>query len=102
MVLLHEHGRRGSGIAGQYGIREIFMKAQLVFNSEKCTGCRTCSLTCSFSYFKVFNPERAFIEVIENEENGSFELKLKDGCTFCRICEESCPFEVIKRVEESA
>ncbi|MEN6463707.1 MAG: 4Fe-4S dicluster domain-containing protein [Syntrophaceae bacterium] len=78
------------------------MNARLEFNSEKCSGCRTCSLTCSFSYFKVFNPERAYIEVIENEENGSFTLKLKDGCTACRICAESCPFEVIKRVEENA
>jgi len=92
MVLAFEKLKGGKG----------FMTARLVFNSEKCSGCRTCSLTCSFSYFKVFNPEKAFIEVIENEVNGSFELKLKDGCTACRICEESCPFEVIKRVEQTA
>ena len=76
------------------------MKAHLEINPGKCSGCRTCSLSCSFAFLKVFNPERAFIEVIENEENGSFDIRLKDGCISCRICAESCPWGVITRTEE--
>jgi len=76
------------------------MKARLEINPEKCSGCRTCSLSCSFAFSKVFNPEKAFVEVIENEEDGSFEIRLKNGCKTCRICADNCPFEVIKRIEE--
>lgn len=76
------------------------MKARIEFSPDKCSGCRTCSLACSFAFFRVFNPERAFIEISENDEDGSFAISLKDGCIHCRICAESCPFEVIRRVEE--
>ncbi len=77
------------------------MKPRIEINSEKCSGCRICSLACSFTYFKVFNPERAYISVTENEETGSFDIELLDGCLACRVCEEHCPFGVIKRVAEA-
>ncbi len=75
------------------------MKASIAFDVERCSGCRTCALACSFAFFKVFNPEKAHIELTADEERATFTLTLKEGCIRCRICSEACPFGVIRRSE---
>jgi carbon-monoxide dehydrogenase iron sulfur subunit len=67
------------------------VKAYLGINPQLCTGCRTCVLACSFEYFKVFSLEKGYISILRNEEEGSFDIVVKDGCIPCTVCEENCP-----------
>ncbi|MCD4716260.1 MAG: 4Fe-4S dicluster domain-containing protein [Desulfobacterales bacterium] len=79
------------------------MNDYLGIDQRLCTGCKTCALACSFNYFGVFNPEKAYIKVIRHEEAGTFDIVIKNGCIPCKICEESCPTKAlifIQREEE--
>ena len=40
---------------------------QLVVKPEKCIGCRTCELVCSFGHYQQFNHRLAHITVLEYE-----------------------------------
>ena len=63
---------------------------KLVRDLEKCTGCRTCELACSFKREGAFNPKKSAIRVIKDERIGL------DGPVVCEICPkpkcvEACP-----------
>lgn len=94
----------------------------LKYNPQKCTGCLSCQLACSFQRLQLYNPERAAIRVkirglnaplltycrhcvnppcieackFEAMEmvNGVVEIN-QDKCTGCGLCVERCSFNVI-------
>ena len=94
----------------------------LKFDTEKCTGCLSCQLACSFQRLQLYNPERAAIRVkirglddplltycrhcvnppcieackFEAMEmvNGVVAIN-QDYCTVCGLCLENCPFNAI-------
>ncbi|MBW2366883.1 MAG: 4Fe-4S dicluster domain-containing protein [Deltaproteobacteria bacterium] len=76
------------------------MRKVLVVNYEKCTGCRTCEIACSFSHKKVFNPTKASVHVIKWEEEAKYVPMV---CRQCKNppCEEACPVEAIARDPET-
>ena len=41
---------------------------QLLIKPEKCIGCRTCELVCSFGHYGHFNPKLANVKVFEYEQ----------------------------------
>jgi len=95
---------------------------KLEVHSERCTGCESCVLTCSFEHEGVFQLPLSRIQVTRNENHGAFEPRVcvqcdgrfcveacptgalsvaallgnievdGDACTGCRVCEEACPF----------
>jgi formate hydrogenlyase subunit 6/NADH:ubiquinone oxidoreductase subunit I len=67
------------------------MESYLGINPQLCTGCRTCVLACSLEYFGVFSLEKSYISVSRKEEEGSFDILIKNGCIPCHVCEENCP-----------
>jgi len=92
---------------------------------EKCTGCRTCELACSFERENVFNRKKSAIRVVKEEligldgpvvcqlcrrpkcveacPEGALVKTLELGvvkvnekkCTGCRACDEACPYGAI-------
>jgi len=65
---------------------------------EKCTGCRTCELSCSFEHEGEFRPSVSRIRIIRSEEYGV------NVPMFCRQCEdppckEKCPVDAIRKDE---
>ena len=62
----------------------------IVVRPQRCTGCFTCQLHCSFAKKKVFNPAEARIMVdwVDDEPRISFT----DDCDECGICVRSCPY----------
>jgi carbon-monoxide dehydrogenase iron sulfur subunit len=62
----------------------------LVFDQQKCTGCRLCELACSTFHTGESNPKRSRIKVAKRESMGVY---LPLTCNHCEraYCVESCP-----------
>ncbi|MEM2191985.1 MAG: 4Fe-4S dicluster domain-containing protein [Candidatus Hadarchaeales archaeon] len=82
-------------------------KMKLTVNQEVCTGCRVCTLVCSFYHEDVCNPAKARIHV----ERKSVEEDIPHVCTQCENppCVRACPNQALTktdlgsiRVEEKA
>lgn len=71
----------------------------ILFDGDKCTGCRICELTCSINYRKEFNPKKSFIRVMANEEAQIYIPVLDIQCTFCGKCADACPVKALEIVE---
>jgi Fe-S-cluster-containing hydrogenase component 2 len=97
------------------------MGKQLIISPEKCTGCRTCEMACSFAKTNAFNPLNAAVTVfqyddamisvpviclqcedpacmkvcvvgaITKNENGTV-LVNAEKCIGCKLCISACPF----------
>ena len=69
---------------------------QLVFDYNKCCGCRICEVVCSIKHFGEFNPELSRIRVYDFY-NGL--IQVPSSCWGCRsrwaveeaFCMEACP-----------
>lgn len=69
--------------------------------TQKCSGCRSCELACSFHHKKIFSPEVASIEVRGSDKEGKCSIILyrqaKDGHMACdcargkEFCLNYCP-----------
>lgn len=68
-----------------------------VVSTEKCLGCRTCEIACSYHHRQIFSRKIASIEVLRWESEGKFGIRLfredKDGhmaCDGCNFCLKYC------------
>lgn len=96
------------------------MSKLLVVNPERCSGCRTCELVCSFERTGTFNPRLSAVTVAQYEdvltsvpimcmqcdeasclkvcpvgaisidENGAV-VNNSDKCIVCKMCVSACP-----------
>jgi len=73
---------------------------KLVYNTELCTGCRTCELACSFKHEGVFSPHLSRIRIVRVDEEG---LDVPTGCEQCEsaACIAVCPTRAIYRYAAS-
>jgi Fe-S-cluster-containing hydrogenase component 2 len=96
------------------------MNRQLVVKPEKCTGCRTCEIICSYEKTGAFNPELSAVTVIAYDEaalsvpvmcqqcdeapcvkicpvgalykdDGGVVAWAENKCIVCRLCADACP-----------
>ncbi|HIR68859.1 MAG: 4Fe-4S dicluster domain-containing protein [Oscillospiraceae bacterium] len=72
---------------------------QLVVKPEKCIGCRTCELVCSFGHYQKFSPRLSNITVLEYE---AATLAVPVVCQQCEdaSCMKVCPVHAISRNED--
>ena len=52
-------------------------------NLEKCTGCRSCELACSFHKIKSFEPTQSSIQVCQDNTTGLMSVVLDNRCDLC-------------------
>lgn len=71
----------------------------LVFRSDLCTGCKICSLACSFEKFGSFSLERSCIRVEVEHDGLKAEARY---CQQCRVpaCVHACPADAIVKTDE--
>ncbi|MHB1042609.1 MAG: 4Fe-4S dicluster domain-containing protein [Eubacteriales bacterium] len=72
------------------------MDKALVFNPDRCTGCRLCELICSLAHTGTCNPQRSRIRIVKWEEKG---INVPMFCQQCEdaICMDVCPVAAITR-----
>lgn len=74
------------------------MAKQLIIRPEKCVGCRTCELFCSFGHNGFINPKLSAVTVIAYEEAA---VAIPVMCLQCEeaSCLKVCPVGAISRDE---
>lgn len=71
-----------------------------VVNTQKCTGCKSCELACSYHHRQFFKPSLASIHIERLEARGNFQVNLvhyrqaEDGHLACD-CSKSHEFCVL-------
>lgn len=74
------------------------MTKRIIISPDKCTGCRTCELTCSFNKHDDFNPKDAAISVHSFENEG---IDVPITCLQCDEpdCVAACPVNALEKDE---
>ena len=76
------------------------MKGKVViFDPDRCSGCRICELVCSMEHQGEYNPKKSFIRIMANEETGVYIAILDVRCDFCNQCVEACPLDALRIAE---
>lgn len=77
------------------------MNKQLIIKPDKCVGCRTCELVCSFGHTEQFNPCLSAVTVVDYEEA---VVSIPVMCLQCdeAPCMKVCPVGAITRNAEGA
>ena len=97
------------------------MKKLVVKNQDACMACLACEVACSEAFYKVFDPDKSCVRIIEKKEKvktqtciqcgkcakaceaGAITQNPKTGvyminkklCTSCGKCVEACPMKVM-------
>lgn len=77
------------------------MSKILVISPEKCIGCRSCELACSFNKTNEFNPKHSAVSVITYDEAA---ISVPVMCMQCEdaACMKVCPVGATTRDEKGA
>ncbi|MEM2102781.1 MAG: 4Fe-4S dicluster domain-containing protein [Candidatus Bathyarchaeia archaeon] len=72
----------------------------LLYDPQKCTGCRYCEIACAFFHFNQIDFNKAHLHVVFDQNNGALEA------IYCQHCDEpvcvaSCPKEAIVKDEKT-
>jgi Fe-S-cluster-containing hydrogenase component 2 len=78
---------------------QIHSDFNIRFTPEKCTGCRTCQLICSFTYHHQFNPDLSHIR-IRHPYGRNPSLNILESCKRYGLCVEHCIYEALEIVED--
>jgi len=63
--------------------------------SPNCTGCRLCSLACSFLLTEAFSLSEARIKVMRVGNTNNFMVSFADDCMQCGECAKYCYYNVL-------
>ena len=72
----------------------------LLYDPQRCTGCRFCEIACAYHHFKQIDMGKAHLRVQFNEKGAEFEAIY---CQHCDnpVCVASCPSEAIIKDKET-
>jgi Fe-S-cluster-containing dehydrogenase component len=79
----------------------------MIFEMEKCGGCRTCEIACSFHHRGEFNPSVSSIKILDKEGGAGYHVLLleEDGemglaCDGCRGLKEPLCMDYCKEKDQ--
>jgi carbon-monoxide dehydrogenase iron sulfur subunit len=75
------------------------MSRKLTVIPEQCCGCRICELVCAIEHFKVNNPKKSAIRVLNIYPHPVIRMPVV--CSQCRVplCAQVCPTDALRWVE---
>ena len=76
---------------------------EIVFDADRCTGCRICELACSMTKHGEYAPKKSLIRLMTNEEAEVYIPALDIRCDFCGDCVRACSRNALRivKVEEA-
>jgi len=69
----------------------------IIADTDKCVGCITCELICSFKDGNTFNPLKAAIKVDKISGGTEYGITFTDECDCCGLCVRYCTHEALTR-----
>lgn len=65
----------------------------LLYDPQKCSGCKYCMVVCSFHHFGVIDLEKAYLRIYRDETKPVAFVNAH--CTHCEypLCEAACPLD---------
>ncbi len=98
------------GFIGREHLSEAANKKQLVFQPkviriERCRGCLSCVLACSFHHKKFFSLTYSSISVVRNNQNGIVRWAIDSTCDDCDgetepLCQKYCAYDVVTVLQD--
>ena len=73
-------------------------KHSVVAHPEKCAGCMSCALACSWTFTGLFNPLKSRI-LINWPGDSQRSIIFTRECTNCGVCVEYCNFDALEVIE---
>lgn len=72
----------------------------LIYDPERCTGCRYCEIACAHRNFGTLNPDKSHIHVFIDERKFACEAS---SCLHCEdpVCAAACPVDAITKDEST-
>ncbi|MDO4523085.1 MAG: 4Fe-4S binding protein [Eubacteriales bacterium] len=67
------------------------MKKLTVTDKTKCMACLECVRACSMAFYKVFDPDKSCIQIVEGKDGNP----KTNVCIQCGKCEKACPHGAI-------
>ena len=74
-------------------------KKAIEIHDDRCVGCLTCQLRCSFLKTGEFNPLASML-VIDRLVNGDRTITFTSECDECGVCAHFCAYGALKLMEE--
>jgi len=67
---------------------------------DRCTGCRSCEIACSFHHTRSFDPAKSSIQVRLDKNTGVVSIDFDSTCDACSnekepLCSLFCPRSVL-------
>jgi carbon-monoxide dehydrogenase iron sulfur subunit len=75
------------------------IKKRIRTYADKCAGCISCQLVCSFTYTNSFNPARSRI-VVNYIGDTERSICFTGECIQCGICADYCNYGALELIEE--
>ena len=72
--------------------------ANIAGNKDLCLQCLCCQYECSLAMLKEFNPARAYIRVIYDENFLTEGYQFTEDCTWCGLCVDACPSGALQMI----
>lgn len=69
----------------------------IIADMNRCAGCITCELICSFKDGNLFNPLKAAIKVDKIRGGAEYGIVFTDECNNCGLCVRYCTREALTR-----
>jgi Fe-S-cluster-containing hydrogenase component 2 len=69
-------------------------------DTQRCSGCRTCELACSFHHTGAFAPASSSIRISRSNETAEMGWRLEASCDLCAeepgpLCVRYCQYDAI-------
>jgi carbon-monoxide dehydrogenase iron sulfur subunit len=65
-------------------------------HSDRCTGCMSCQLACSFTRYGEFRPSKARIRLSRLGGQERYTISFSADCRACGVCARYCPYGALE------